>query len=120
MFPTPVRFRPQFGYSVAEFLIMFAVLATLLAGAVALKQYYAPGPVFVHPGTAQSAQLLVRNSLSGVDQVGEPTITGDREVTLPATIAKKDCKVQLHAPKELENDYGWKIKQVDCAGPPLA
>lgn len=117
---TPCRFRSQAGYSWIELLITVVFIFGIGAALAVWRYNSGLGPVFLHPGTAEAARSLIQASLTDVEKVGEPVITGDRTVTLSATIAKKDCKVELYSPKELENDYGWKIRKVDCPRSPLA
>lgn len=87
----------------------------LLAGAVRLRHELVPGPIFLHPGSADAAQRMVHVSFSDVGTVSEPVITGDRIVTLSAKIAQKDCRVQLYSPAQLSNEYGWTIDKLECA-----
>lgn len=112
--------RFQAGYSWPELLFAALIIAGLFVGAGVWRKHSGYGPVFLQPVTAESAKRLIEISLTDVEKVGELVITGERTVTLPVTIAKKACQVQLYAPEKLENDYGWKIKKVDCPSPASA
>jgi hypothetical protein len=107
--------RPQVTTSMCVMaLILLFIAFALIAGVMKLREQAGMGPVFLHPGSADAARQLVNADFANVTAIGEPAITGDRIVTLTATLEQKGCKIQLYAPLERSNDYGWTIKQVDC------
>jgi len=106
----------QAGVYLHEFAIVAVILVGLLAAAVKLHHHYI-GPVFLHPGTREAAHQMVRATFADVTNLGEPVISGERTITLSATIGQKACEVQLYSPEKLTNDYGWTLKKSNCGEP---
>ena len=106
----------QAGVSLLELVIVVVIVGGLFFADMKLHHHYI-GPVFLHPGTKEAAHQMVRHTFADVTNLGEPVITGERTVTLTATVGQKACEIQLYSPEKLTNDYGWTLKKSKCEEP---